>query len=804
MRAQEVYNQYCRKEISGQDLLYWLRRDPIIKEHISPLNSTEDAIKILKNKALISEQVANEDYLIIQEKEVEDGNKEIAPESPEYGEEIGESYDDEEREQEIEDTYGTDEARDALERNDLLGFDSMGAAMNAILLHKDWANRWDVQDPSDVNILNTWRKASREKASQKKPSSMNENSSAKKELNADQVNYFEFTRGWRYEYEKNPKIKAAQDIDKAKAIALKNLNKDPMFYNDLLMKQTKDKQKSDPIYNKTKILKAPTDQTEFKDKANQMKATKKNVADKSNVKTNLGNQEKAKGTNVPKGVKALKENIRKELRSILKEAEYVKRYDDIMQHAKLDAMMEVKDLTDDEIKKNAEETLKMYGGSVEKAVQTLDHLLYQMKHNPHMDQPDKEKVTKNLERSKEYLLRGIDKPVKANKNNFSTNENEYDDHINDKEKLKKVTDHFIKLAGGSKEKAVQLVTKHIKDAESSRNKASMRMLVQVYKKVLSGLTGKETVKANPSTFSTNEAQEDNEKRLNYGGDNVTDSETDYGGDNLTMERTTVGDFETWKKSVIDLLKTALKTDDKAAGKIFGHYAKDFKANHEAGKDPKSAVKSFAAGLKKLKEAGLASRDAHDLKGRESRESLTAKGQPKALKEGLSKEEANRRFEHANKVLEDFTLLIDKIVEGKTIKEDSREQDLIKKKADALLRATKGSKQKAIEACDKAIKNIDKDFGNSKHKDEILSNYKKVKAYLSGQQEVPVKADLKTFSPNEEFQDNTAPEKTNWQDVELGSELNEKKYLKENNDPLVKEFLTRVSKAISLAKKYTDD
>ena len=74
------------------------------------------------------------------------------------------------------------------------------------------------------------------------------------------MNYYEFTKGWRLELE------ITDDIDKAKAKALKNLGTDPAFYTNLIANQTADKQKHDPKNNKEKILKAPTDQIELKDK----------------------------------------------------------------------------------------------------------------------------------------------------------------------------------------------------------------------------------------------------------------------------------------------------------------------------------------------------------------------------------------------------------------------------------------------------------------------------------------------------------------------------------------------------------
>jgi diguanylate cyclase (GGDEF)-like protein len=47
-------------------------------------------------------------------------------------------------------------AREAIARNDDLGFDSVGQAMNAIATHDDWVQRWEVP-PDDVAAINAWR-----------------------------------------------------------------------------------------------------------------------------------------------------------------------------------------------------------------------------------------------------------------------------------------------------------------------------------------------------------------------------------------------------------------------------------------------------------------------------------------------------------------------------------------------------------------------------------------------------------------------------------------------------------------------
>jgi hypothetical protein len=75
----------------------------------------------------------------------------------------------------------------------------------------------------------------------------------------DQVNYYEFRKGWKHELEHT------DDIDKAKEIALDHLAEDPNYYTRLDMIEYKAKKK-----NRADL---PTEvkKSNFKDKDNQMK-----------------------------------------------------------------------------------------------------------------------------------------------------------------------------------------------------------------------------------------------------------------------------------------------------------------------------------------------------------------------------------------------------------------------------------------------------------------------------------------------------------------------------------------------------
>jgi len=98
----------------------------------------------------------------------------------------------------------------------------------------------------------------------------------------DQVNYYEFTKGWKCELEHT------DDIDKAKEIALDHLAEDPIYYTRLEMMETQAKKK-----NRTDLpIDISKKKAYMKDEANQMISAEKKK-ETSNV-SDSGNQEKAK------------------------------------------------------------------------------------------------------------------------------------------------------------------------------------------------------------------------------------------------------------------------------------------------------------------------------------------------------------------------------------------------------------------------------------------------------------------------------------------------------------------------------
>ena len=110
-------------------------------------------------------------------------------------------------------------------------------------------------------------------------------------LDADHVNYHEFTKGWKHELEHT------DDIDKAKEIALDHLAEDPNYYTRLDMVEYQDEK------SKKKTTAKKTKEGSMVDTENQMTPVDKKKV-KSNVKAGLGKQEKAKSKNA--GAKVMK------------------------------------------------------------------------------------------------------------------------------------------------------------------------------------------------------------------------------------------------------------------------------------------------------------------------------------------------------------------------------------------------------------------------------------------------------------------------------------------------------------------
>lgn len=113
----------------------------------------------------------------------------------------------------------------------------------------------------------------------------------------DRVHYHQLMKGTEFELLKMPEI-SDENLVKAKKKAYSNLVKNPKYYMHLLISNEKDVEKKDKD-----LRMQPVKDNNRVDKANAMKVVKKDEG--SNTQESLGNKEKAKG--MPKGVKELPE-----------------------------------------------------------------------------------------------------------------------------------------------------------------------------------------------------------------------------------------------------------------------------------------------------------------------------------------------------------------------------------------------------------------------------------------------------------------------------------------------------------------
>lgn len=119
---------------------------------------------------------------------------------------------------------------------------------------------------------------------------------------ADHVNYNQLMKGLQYELSKMEEI-TDEALVKAKQKAVKNLTKDPNAYRDLVVTNVKDTEKKDKD-----LRMQPVKKDNMVDKANGMKVLEKDA--KGNVQDSLGKKERAK-SKTGEGVKQLTQTPKK-------------------------------------------------------------------------------------------------------------------------------------------------------------------------------------------------------------------------------------------------------------------------------------------------------------------------------------------------------------------------------------------------------------------------------------------------------------------------------------------------------------
>jgi hypothetical protein len=363
MTTQELYKAFKDNKVTEKQFLYEVRKDKYLSNFISPVNTADDVVKILKNRGVISEEeIAKEledekinrdyaktfqDYVnrkkagkLEEEEYISIGgqqNRNKYNKQTEYisshpltlpsgktAKYISNGVKDSENKGEWFDVTFTD--NDGVYRSDA------SAPYVHIMWNKDNLKTVEIHSfreswQDDKEELIGWllkamtafqlddilkNKAITTLTKKMELGSDDEKiglQEAKKQklkggkgdkLTPDRVNYYEFRKGWKHEMEHT------DDIDKAKEIALDHLAEDPNYYTHLQAMETREKMRKDlpKEVKKAKNKKGKKNDNPMKDTDNGMKEVSK---DKTVIK------------NKDLFINRIKEDVKAILKAILKE-----------------------------------------------------------------------------------------------------------------------------------------------------------------------------------------------------------------------------------------------------------------------------------------------------------------------------------------------------------------------------------------------------------------------------------------------------------------------------------------------------
>lgn len=284
MNPQILYNKLISKEITKDDFVYHLRRDIRLSESINNLMSFNDIVNVLKNKGMILEEETDNIQSVYDD--IIDKIMDMPTSDSQSRKDFIDNY-----------LMLNKVTLDSDQRSDL---DFMiSNALKSTHGTEELPDEDDMYDEEDYNYYLENKSLTTEgKKSQKLKGGKGD------KLTADQVNPYEYKRGWKHELEHT------DDIDKAKEIALDHLAEDPMYYSRLDAMEKKVKTRTDLH---TELSKKKDN---LKDEGNAMVYYTKDKL-KANTDTDLG--EKEKGTKKPKGVDTMTMNS-KTVRGIKKMA----------------------------------------------------------------------------------------------------------------------------------------------------------------------------------------------------------------------------------------------------------------------------------------------------------------------------------------------------------------------------------------------------------------------------------------------------------------------------------------------------
>lgn len=244
-------------------------------QYISPVNSFDDSIRVLKGKRILSESHdANTVWIDNFRSEIED------------------------RIEKSQIPLDKEDLRTALETADvhklLSKYEGKTYLQAADAFEDEVLGYNDPEQAKEDERIDHLRKGSKELEEL--------NEAEKKTPSIDHVDYIQLTRGTEFELSKM-RILSDENYLKAKERAYKKLVKNPNAYRHLTVANYAEVEKKDKVLKPREVKKE-----ELSDKPNQMKTLKKDVT--SNTKDNLGKKERRRGA--PKGVQQLREEMLKE------------------------------------------------------------------------------------------------------------------------------------------------------------------------------------------------------------------------------------------------------------------------------------------------------------------------------------------------------------------------------------------------------------------------------------------------------------------------------------------------------------
>lgn len=206
---QKLYQDLHEGKISRNQFLFQIRKDSRINSFFTSANSYDETVRILKNRGLLFE---------IKTKTITEG---------------------EDHEVAMAQTSLDSIIRSASELKDKIGKDEIDIPAWVQDHITNSENYIDHASQGYHEYENDEEESNEEEEDTNQLYNNDLNEAKEPTKGADQVNPYELEKGTYYELDRQKD--GAKDTDKAKAKALKNLNKNPKYYSDLLSKDYNDK-----------------------------------------------------------------------------------------------------------------------------------------------------------------------------------------------------------------------------------------------------------------------------------------------------------------------------------------------------------------------------------------------------------------------------------------------------------------------------------------------------------------------------------------------------------------------------------